>query len=180
MKKFKLTDEHLLRKVHDHLKSFDKFDKLTINVEEIDVANVELVVEIGDDFKYVENLPHRDRILGIPEMTEDSIEYLSYQVKFFEDVDRLLGSELFRKHYRSKRSDYSLGETVLDGVKYEFHFAHTSSFTDFAISIKFAKVENGLKFDTEISTEDWVDYRELEQTWSKLEKILNQNKEKSL
>ena len=63
MKKFSLSDERLVEKIYDHLKSFDKLDKLSIDVEETDVARIDFSVEIGDDFKVVETLPHRDGVL---------------------------------------------------------------------------------------------------------------------
>lgn len=172
MKKFELTDEHLVEKICDHLKSFDKFDKLSIRVEEIDVANVELAVEIGDDFKYVENLPHRDGVIRIPRMTENMIEYLSRQVKFYEDIEDLLGSKLFRKAYRRDRDQWALGETVLDGVKYEFSLSYDSS-QQCHIEIEFTRVIDGLKHESRISTDSWFDYDELEQTWSKFKKIVD-------
>lgn len=173
MKKFQITDEFRLRKVYDHLKSFDKFNTLDISVKTIDLAVIEYTVKIGDEFSLSDTLPHRDGMIGITDMTEDQIEYLSWQVKFFKDVEQLLGSEISTKHYYSRRSDYSLGETTLNDVKYEFHFALTSSSTDFVISAKFSKIENGLKVETEISTEDWIDYSELEQTWSKFDEVMN-------
>lgn len=139
MKKFQITDEFMLRKVHEHLKSFDKFNTLDISVKTIDLTIIEYTVKIGDEFSLSDTFPHRDGMIGIPEMTEDQIEYLSWQVKFFEDVERLLGSEISTKRYYSRRSDYALGETALNGIKYEFHFARTSSSTDFVISAKFAK-----------------------------------------
>ena len=173
MKKFELKDEHLVEKIYDHLKSFDKFDKLSIKVEEIDIAQVVLTIEIDDDFKKSEMLPHRDGVLGIPRMTENMIDYLSRQVKFFEDVEDLLGSELFSKMYRAGLNQYALGETVLDGVRYEFSFSYDSS-QQCHIEIEFTQVIDGLKHESRISTDDWFDYDELEQTWSKFKKVLNQ------
>lgn len=173
MKKFQLIDDHLIEKIYDHLKSFDKFDKLSIEVEETDVARIEFSVEIGDDFKVVETLPHRDGVLGIPEMTEDMIASLSRQVRYFENVENLLGSKLFRKTYRRDRDRWALGETVLDGVKYEFAFA-TGASQKCQISIEFEQIIDGLKHESRISTDDWFDYDELEQTWSKFKKIVNQ------
>ena len=173
MKKFQITDEFRLIKVYYHLKSFDKFNTLDISVKTIDLAIIEYTIKIGDEFSLSDTLPCRDGMIGIPEMTEDQIEYLSWQAKFFEDVERLLGYEISTKHYYSRRSDYALGETTLNGIKYEFHFARTSSSIDFVIAAKFSKIENGLKFETEISTEDWIDYSELEQTWSKFDEVMN-------
>lgn len=173
MKKFQLIDERLVEKIYDHLKSFDKFDKLSIEVEETDVARIEFSVEIGDDFKVVETLPHRDGVLGIPERTENMIEYLSRQVRFFEDVEDLLGSKLFRKTYRARVDQYALGETVVDGVKYEFSLSYDSS-QQCHIEIEFTRVIDGLKHESRISTDDWFDYDELEQTWSKFKKIVDQ------
>ena len=176
MQKFQLIDEHLVEKIYAHLKSFDEFNNLKIDVEETDIARIEFSVEIGDDFKVVETLRHRDGVLGIPEMTEDMIESLSRQVKFFEDVENLLGSRLFRKTYRRDRDRWALGETVIDGVKYEFAFA-SNSLQKCQITIEFDRVIDGLKHESRISTDDWFDYGELEQTWSKFEKIVNQIKE---
>ena len=173
MKKFQLIDNHLIEKIYDHLKSFDKFDNLKIDVEETDVAQIDFSVEIVDDFKVVETLPHRDEVLGIPERKGNMIEYLSRQVKFFEDVEDLLGSELFSKMYRASLNQYALGETVLDGVKYEFSFSYDSS-QQCHIEIEFTRVIDGLKHESRISTYDWFDYDELEQTWSKFKKIVDQ------
>ena len=173
MKRFSLSDERLVEKIYDHLKSFDKFDNLKIDVEETDVARIDFSVEIRDDFKVVETLPHRDGVLGIPERKGNMIEYLSRQVKFFEDVEDLLGSELFSKMYRAGLNQYALGETVLDGVKYEFSFSYDSS-RQCHIEIEFTRVIDGLKHESRISTYDWFDYDELEQTWSKFKKIVDQ------
>lgn len=173
MKKFQLIDEHLVEKIYNHLKSFDEFDKLSIDVEETDIARIEFSVEIGDNFRVVKTLPHRDGVLGISSMIESMIEYLSRQVKFFEDVEDLLGSRLFRKMYRTDLNQYALGETVLDGVKYEFSLSYDSS-QQCHIEIKFTQVIDGLKHESRISTYDGFDYDELEQTWSKFEKIVNQ------
>lgn len=173
MKRFSLSDERLVEKIYTHLKSFDKFNKLNINVEETDVAQIDFSVEIGDDFKVVETLPHRDGVLGIPERKGNMIEYLSRQVKFFEDVEDLLGSELFSKMYRAGLNQYALGETVLDGVKYEFSFSYDSS-QQCHIEIEFTQIIDGLKHESRISTYDWFDYDELEQTLSKFKKIVDQ------
>lgn len=171
MKNFQLTDERLVEKICDHLKSFDKFDKLKIDVEETDIARIEFSVEIGDEFKVVETLPHRDGVLGIPEMTEDMIASLSRQVRYFEDIENLLGSKLFRKTYRRGRDQWAIGETVIDGVKYEFSLSYDSS-QQCHIEIEFTQVTEGLKHESRISTDDWFDYDELEQTWRKFEKIV--------
>ena len=181
MQKFQLIDEHLVEKIYTHLKSFDKFDKLNIDVKETDIARIEFSVKIGDEFKVVETLPHRDGVLGIPVMTEDMIASLSRQVRYFEDVENLTGFKIFRKTYRSKqRALCAIAETVIDGVKYEFSIAPDSSDLrqqECHIEIKFDRVIDGLKHESRISTDDWFDYDELEQTWSKFEKIVNQIKE---
>ena len=172
MKKFELTDEHLVEKICDHLKSFDKFDKMSIRVEEIDVARIEFSVEIGDDLRHVETLPHSDGVLVVIDSIGKMIEYLSQQVKFFEDVEDLLGSKLFRKTYRRDRDQWALGETVLDGVKYEFSLSYDSS-QQCHIEIEFTRVIDGLKHESRISTNNWFDCDELEQTWSKFKKIID-------
>lgn len=181
MQKFQLIDEHLVEKIYAHLKSFDEFNNLKIDVEETDFARIEFSVEIGDDFKVVETLPHREGVLGIPEMLEDTIESLSRQVTFFEDVENLTGLKIFRKTYRSERDDLcAIAETVIDGVKFEFSFAPDSSEPrqqECHIEIKFDCVIDGLRHESRISTDDWFDYDELEQTWSRFAKILKELKE---
>lgn len=86
MKKFSLSDDHLVEKICDHLKQFDESDKLSIRVSEIDIALVVLTIEIGDDFTKSEMLSHRDGVLGIPETTENMIKYLSQQVRFLKKL----------------------------------------------------------------------------------------------
>ena len=181
MQKFLLIDEHLVDKIYEHLKSFDKLDKLSITVEEVAIAEVLLTIKISDEFEKSMKLPHRDGVLGIPEMTEDLVESLSRQVAFFEDVEDLTSLKIFRKTYRSERGDLcAIAETVIDGVKFEFSFAPDSSEKrqqECHIEIKLDHVIDGLRYESRISTDDWFDYDKLEQTWSKFEKILNQNKE---
>ena len=180
MQKFLLIDEHLVDKIYEHLKSFDKLDKLSITVEEVAIAEVLLTIKISDEFEKSMKLPHRDGVLGIPEMTEDLVESLSRQVAFFEDVEDLTSLKIFRKTYRSERGDLcAIAETVIDGVKFEFSFAPDSSEKrqqECHIEIKLDHVIDGLRYESRISTDDWFDYDKLEQTWSKFEKILNQNK----
>jgi len=176
MQKFQLIDEHLVEKIYDHLKSFDKLDKLSITVEEVELAVIKLTIKISDDLTNSMTLPHRGGVLGIPKSIEETIEYLSQQVIFFEDVDRLLGSELFIKSYRFGTSEYALGETVLDGVKCEFSFSYDSS-KQCHIEIKFDRMIDGLRHESKISTDNWIDYADLEQTWSKFTKIISQSKE---
>ena len=149
---------------------------MSITVEEVELAVIKLTIKIDDEFEKYMILPHRGGVLGIPKSIEETIEYLSQQVIFFEEVDRLLGSELFIKSYKSRTSDYALGETVLDGVKYEFSFSYDSS-KQCHIAIKFYRAIDGLRHESRISTENWFDCTDLEQTWSRFEKILKETKD---
>lgn len=181
MKKFSLSDDQLIEKIYDHLKSFDKLDKLSITVEEVELAVIKLTIQIDDEFERSMILPHREGVLGIPEMIEDTIESLSRQVTFFEDIENLTGLKIFRKTYRSERGDLcAIAETVIDGVKFEFSFAPDSSEPrqqECHIEIKFDHVIDGLRHESRISTDSWFDYDELEQTWSRFAKILKELKE---
>lgn len=181
MQKFLLIDEHLVDKIYDHLKSFDKLDKLSITVEEVAIAEVVLTIKIGEEFEKSMKFPHRDGVLDVTESIEDLVKSLSRQVTFFEDIEDLTGLKIFRKTYRSERGDLcAIAETVIDGVKFEFSFAPDSSEKrqqECHIEIKLDSVIDGLKHESRISTDGWFDYDKLEQTWSKFEKILNQNKE---
>lgn len=181
MQKFLLIDEHLVDKIYDHLKSFDKLDKLSITVEEVAIAEVVLTIKIDEEFEKSMKLPHRDGVLGIPEMIEDLVKSLSRQVTFFEDVEDLTSLKIFRKTYRSERGDLcAIAETVIDGVKFEFSFAPDSSEKrqqECHIEIKLDHVIDGLRYESRISTDNWFDYDELEQTFAKFKKIVDQNKE---
>ena len=181
MQKFLLIDEHLVDKIYDHLKSFDKLDKLSITVEEVAIAEVVLTIKIGDEFEKSMKLPHRDGVLGIPRMIEDLVESLSSQVVFFEDIENLTSLKIFRKTYRSERGDLcAIAETVIDGVKFEFSFAPDSSEKrqqECHIEIKLDRVIDVLRHESRISTDDWFDYDKLEQTFAKFKKIVDQNKE---
>lgn len=181
MKKFSLSDDQLIEKIYDHLKSFDKLDKLSITVEEVELAVIKLTIKIDDELEKSMILPHRDGIIGITEMIEDLVESLSRQVVFFEDIENLTRLKIFRKTYRSDRGDLcAIAETVVDGIKFEFSFAPDSSETrqqECHIEIKFDQVIDDLRQESRISTDNWFDYEDLKQTWSKFEKIVNQIKE---
>ena len=181
MKKFRLIDEDVVQQVYIHLKSLDKFDNLSIEVEEVAIAEIVLTIKIGDEFEKSMKLPHRDGVLGIPKMTEDLVKSLSRQVTFFEDIETLTGLKIFRKTYQSERGDLcAIAETVIDGVKFEFSFAPDSSENrqqECHIEIKLDHVIDGLRYESRISTDDWFDYDKLEQTWSKFKKIVDQNEE---
>lgn len=181
MRKFKLTDEHLVDKIYDHLKSFDKLDKLSITVKEIAIAEVVLTIKIDEEFEKSMKFPHRDGVLGIPKMIEDLVKSLSRQVTFFEDIEDLTGLKIFRKTYQSERGDlFVMAETVIDGVNFEFSFAPDLSekrYQECHIEIKLDSVIDGLRHESRISTDDWFDYDKLEQTFAKFKKIVNETKE---
>ena len=181
MKKFRLIDEDVVQQVYRHLKSLDKFDNLSIEVEEVAIAEIVLTIKIDEEFEKSMKLLHRDGVLGIPEMIEDLVESLSRQVAFFEDIEDLTSLKIFRKTYRSERGDLcAIAEIAVDGVKFEFSFAPDSSETrqqECHIEIKFDRVIDGLRHESRISTDNWFDYDELEQTFAKFKKIVDQNKE---
>jgi hypothetical protein len=181
MRKFKLTDEHLVDKIYDHLKSFDKLDKLSITVKEIAIAEVVLTIKIDEEFEKSMKFPHRDGVLLITETIEDLVKSLSRQVTFFEDIEDLTGLKISRKTYRSERGDlFAMAETVIDGVKFEFSFAPDLSekrYRECHIEINLDSVIDGLRHESRISTGGWFDYDGLEQTWSKFKNIVDQNKE---
>lgn len=181
MKKFRLIDEDVVQQVYRHLKSLDKFDNLSIEVEEVAIAEIVLTIKIDEEFEKSMKLPHRDGVLGIPGMIEDLVESLSRQVAFFEDIEDLTSLKIFRKTYQSERGDLcAIAETVIDGVKFEFSFAPDSSENrqqECHIEIKLDHVIDGLRYESRISTDDWFDYDKIEQTFAKFKTILDQNKE---
>ena len=176
MKKFRLSDDDVAQQVYDHLKAFDKFDNLDISVQTINGLQLIVSIKVDDDHQFSFPLPQKDWLVGIPLRLERQVLYLSWQTKYFEDVEKLLNAPLLVKAYKENETDYALGETVLDGVKYEFALAAGDLYDepDFHIEIKFTKVDGYLQFDNSVKTHVWRVYEHLDETFNKLSSIVNQ------
>lgn len=176
MKKFRLSDENVARQVQNYLKSFDKFNNLDISVQTINGLQLFVSIRVDDDHQFSFPLPQKDWIVGIPLRFERQVLYLSWQVKYFEDVEKLLNAPLLVKAYKENETDYALGETVVDGVKYEFALAAGDLYDepDFHIEIKFTKVDGYFQFDNSVKTHVWRSYEHLDETFNKLSSIVDQ------
>ena len=175
MKKFRLSDDDVAQQVYDHLKTFDKFDNLDISVQTINGLQLIVSIKVDDDHQFSFPLPQKDWLVGIPLRLERQVLYLSWQTKYFEDVEKLLNAPLLVKAYKENETDYALGETVVDGVKYEFSLAAGDLYDepDFHIEIKFTKVDDYLQFDNSVKTHVWRSYEHLDETFDKLSSIAN-------
>ena len=176
MKKFRLRDENVARQVQNHLKSFDKFNNLDISVQTINGLQLIASIKVDEENQFSFPLPQKDWLVGIPLRLERQLLYLSWQTKYFEDVEKLLNAPLLVKAYKENEIDYALGETVVDGVKYEFALAAGDLYDepDFHIEIRFTKVDDYLQYDTSVKTNVWRSYEHLEEAFNKLSLIANQ------
>lgn len=176
MKKFRLSDDNVAQQVYDHLKAFDEFDNLDISVQTVNGLQLIASIKVDDETQFSFPLPQKDWIVGIPVRFERQVLYLSWQTKYFEDVEELLNAPLLVKAFKENETDYALGETVVDGVKYEFALAAGDLYDepDFHIEIKFTKVDGYLQYDNSAKTHVWRSYEHLEETFNKLSSIANQ------
>lgn len=173
MKKFQLIDENVTTQIYDHLKSFDKFDNLTIDVEEHSVGQIFVSVKINGTSVIDRCLPSRDGLVGIPDQFNRQILYLSWQSKFFEDVEKLLDAPLFVKAYKNSENDYAVGETVIDGVKYECSLVSVNDQEEpeFYIGVKFTKAKGSLQINSNI-TSGWRSYKDLDDVVAEIKEQL--------
>lgn len=176
MKKFRLSDDDIAQQVYDHLKAFDEFDNLDISVQTINGLQLIVSIKIDEENRFSFPLPQKELLVGIPLRLERQVLYLSWQTKYFEDVEKLLNAPLLVKAYKENETDYALGETVIDGVKYEFALAAGDLYDepDFHIEIKFTKVDGYLQYDNSVKTHVWRSYEHLDETFNKLSSIANQ------
>ena len=175
MKKFKLLDSDVVQQIYVHLKAFDKFNKLEIKVEERYLASIYVSVALKGENLVEFSLPHRDGLVGIPNCFENQILYLSWQVVYFKDVEKLLGAPLFVKSFKVNITDYALGETVVDGVKYEFSLSSCEETTqpEFHIEVKFTRTDGCFQFNSNIKTEQWYPYSILDEVFYQLESLVS-------
>ena len=173
MKKFRLIDENVTQQIYDYLKTFDKFDNLTIDVEEHIVGQIFVSVKINDTRVIDRCLTSRDGLVGIPDQFNRQILYLSWQSKFFEDVEKLLDAPLFVKAYKNSENDYAVGETVIDGVKYECSLVSVNDREEpeFYIGVKFTKSKGSLQINSGITT-GWRNYSDLSKVFSEISEQL--------
>lgn len=176
MKKFRLSDDDIAQQVYDHLKAFDEFDNLDISVQTINGLQLIVSIKIDEENRFSFPLPQKELLVGIPLRLERQVLYLSWQTKYFEDVEKLLNTPLLVKAYKENETDYALGETVIDGVKYEFALAAGDLYDepDFHIEIKFTKVDGYLQYDNSVKTHVWRSYEHLDETFNKFSSIVNQ------
>lgn len=176
MKKFQLSDDNVAQQVCDHLKAFDKFNNLDISVQTINGLQLIASIKVDNDHQFSFPLLQKDWIVWIPLHFERQVLYLSWQTKYFEDVEKLLDAPLLVKAYKENEIDHALGETVVDRVKYEFALAAGDLYDepDFHIEIKFTRVEGYLQYDTSVKTHVWRSYEHLDETFNKLRSITNQ------
>lgn len=176
MKKYQLSDDDIAQQVYDHLKAFDEFDNLDISVQTINGLQLIVSIKIDEENRFSFPLPQKELLVGIPLRLERQVLYLSWQTKYFEDVEKLLNAPLLVKAYKENETDYALGETVIDGVKYEFALAAGDLYDepDFHIEIKFTKVDDYLQYDNSVKTHVWRSYEHLDETFNKLSSIANQ------
>ena len=154
MKKFRLSDDNVAQQVYNHLKAFDEFDNLNISLQTINGLQIIASINVDEENQFSFPLPQKELLVGIPLRLERQVLYLSWQVKYFEDVEKLLNTPLLVKAYKENETDYALGETVVDGVKYEFALAAGDLYDepDFHIEIKFTKVDGYLQYDNSVKT----------------------------
>ena len=173
MKKFNLSDDRLVEKIYDYLKTFDKFDNLTIDVEEHILGQIFVSVKINDTSVIDRCIPSIDGLIGIPDQFNRQILYLSWQSKFFEDVEKLLDAPLFVKAYKNSENDYAIGETVIDGVKYECSLVSVNDQEEpeFYIGVKFTKSKGSLQINSSITT-GWRNYSDLSKAFSEISEQL--------
>lgn len=176
MKKFRLSDDDVARQVQNHLKSFDKFNNLDISVQTINGLQLIASIKVDEENQFSFPLPQKDWLVGIPLRLERQLLYLSWQTKYFEDVEKLLDAPLLVKAYKMNEIDYALGETVVAGVKYEFALAAGDLYDepDFHIEIKFTEVDGYLQYDNSVKTHVWRSYEHLDETFNKLSSIVDQ------
>lgn len=176
MKKYQISDGNVTQKVHDHLKAFDEFNNLDILVQTINDIQLIVSIRVDEENQFSFPLPQKDWIVGTPSRLERQVLYLSWQAKYFADVEKLLNTPLLVKTYKTNEIDHALGETVVDGVKYEFALATGDLYDepDFHIEIKFTKVDGYLQYDNSVKTHVWRSYKHLEETFNKLSAIANQ------
>lgn len=98
---------------------------------------------------------------------------LSWQSKFFEDVEKLLDAPLFVKAYKNSENDYAIGETVIDGVKYECSLVSVNDQEEpeFYIGVKFTKSKGSLQINSGITT-GWRNYSDLSKVFSEISEQL--------
>lgn len=176
MKNYQLSDGNVTQQVRDHLKAFDEFNNLDISVQTINGLQLVASIKVDDENQFSFPLPQKDWIVGIPVRLERQVLYLSWQAEYFADVEKLLNAPLLVKAYKENEIDHALGETVVDGVKYEFALAAGDLYDepDFHIEIKFTKVDGYLQYDNSVKTHVWRSYEHLDETFNKLRSIVNQ------
>lgn len=166
MKTFNVTDKNFKQKVVEHLKSFDRFDRLKITAEiDLNDTSLQIMLEIDDTRRcfYTYDLP--TDLFELTKELEQTVYYLSWQTEFVKDLKELIGSSADSISY-----SYSFDLDTFASVRvwrpyhlFDFTLAlDEDNSPGIFVVMECSHSRDGVTLQHKLVTENWLHYSELE------------------
>lgn len=166
MKTFNVTDKNFKQKVVEHLKSFDRFDRLKITAETaLNDTSLQIMLEIDDTRRcfYTYDLP--TDLFELTKELEQTVYYLSWQTEFVKDLKELIGSSADSISY-----SYSFDLDTFARVRvwqpyhlFDFTLAlDEDNSPGIFVVMECSHSRDGVTLQHKLVTEEWLQYSELE------------------
>lgn len=165
MKTFNVSDKNFKRKVVEHLKTFDRFDRLKITAEtDLNDTSLQIMLEIDDTRRcfYTYDLPND--LFELAKELEQTVYYLSWQTEFVKDLKELIGSSADSISY-----SYSFDLDTFASVRvwrpyqlFDFTLAlDEDNSPGIFVVMECSHSRDGVTLQHKLVTENWLHYSEL-------------------
>ena len=166
MKTFNVTDKNFKRKVVEHLKTFDRFDRVKITAEtDLNDTSLQIMLEIDDTRRcfYTYDLPND--LFELAKDLEQTAYYLSWQTEFVKDIKELVGSSADSISYSYSFDLENCAEVRVWRPYQLFEFTlvlDEGNLLEIFVTMECDHSRDGVTLQHKLVTEEWLQYSELE------------------
>ena len=166
MKTFNVTDKNFKQKVVEHLKTFDRFDRLKITAEtDLNDTSLQIMLEIDDTRRcfYTYDLP--TDLFELAKDLEQTVYYLSWQTEFVKDIKELVGSsaDIVECLYSFDLETFASVRVWRPYQLFSFTLSlDEDNLLEIFVVMECSHSRNGVTFQHKLVTEEWLQYSELE------------------
>ncbi len=167
MTTFNITDKDFRQKVVEHLKTFDRFDRLKITAEtDLNDTSLQIMLEIDDTRRCFYTYDLSNDLFELAKELERTVYYLSWQTEFVKDLKELIGSSADSMNY-SYSFDLETYAHVDAWRPYQmFDFSlrlnEENDLLEIFVTMECSHSSNGITFNHQLVTEKWLHYSDLE------------------
>ena len=167
-----VNDLRLKEKIEERLKLLDVFNLLKIACYVGDDIRVKIETDNGDGRIFAFDI--EDETIEIPDVFETLVDYLSLQAKIFKEIEKLTKANRVNKFYAFDLNDYASARVAKGDAVFEFSVDYENARPEIYIEAEIGRLHAGINCIHKMSTEDWFQYNELEETYNRFLEIMEE------